>query len=135
MNQFPVLCPQEDNLHAFKSLISNFYASQQPVIKFIYSDSGISLLFVFKYLNGGHKRICSQGSFQWCLMTEQALGTNSVNNRKHFFSLKGLCTDGRRLPRGVVVSPSLEVFRCFLVIWTLSWIIPWVTRFRGSSQP
>lgn len=107
MNQFPVLCPQEDNLHAFKSLISNFYASQQPVIKFIYTDSGISLLFVYKYLNGGHKRIRSQGSFQWCLMTEQALGTNSVkhrmlpvNNRKHFFTLRdqalmgGDCQEG-----------------------------------------
>lgn len=71
------------------------------------------------------------GSFQWCLMTARSSGHKQCETQdvpceqpETLFHCEGPSTNGRRLPREVVVSLSLEMLGFCLDMWTLSWAIP-----------
>ena len=58
------------------------------------------------------------GSFQWGLVTgQEAMGLKHrrlcLNIRKHFLTVR-VTEHGNRLPRKLVESPSLEIFKSYL---------------------
>lgn len=87
-----------------------------------------NLIQVYKYLKRGCKEN-KNSSFQWCPVTlPMAMGTKMKhrrlcqNIRKHLFTVS-VTKHWHRLPSGVVVSPSLEIFRTCLdmVIGGYAW--------------